>query len=493
MTENNNSSHHFDLIIIGSGPAGYVGAIRAAQLGMSVACVERDRLGGVCLNWGCIPTKALLKSAELYSEITKHGSEWGFSTPELTVDWQQVIARSRGVTETLNKGVAFLFRKNKITNITGHARITRGATANQPAEIQISDQPSDAPSQTLTATRVLIATGAHPRELPFAPFDGQTVITAKDAMLLKTQPKRMVIIGGGAIGCEFAYFYHAFGTEVTIVEMLDQLLPIEDADSAKIVQREFKKSGINIRVKHTVNAIDKSSANNTAVVTIASTDNPDKTEQIEADVVLVAVGVAGRYDGLFDDSLNIETFKNHIKVDYHEETPTYQTSVPGIYAVGDVIGPPWLAHVASAEALACIERMAGEETLGVDYNLIPGCTYCHPQVASIGKTEKTLINEGMKKGEDYTVGSVQFKGHGKAIAAGQTAGMIKILATIPNGEILGAHIVGDQATELIGEFALAMSVGATTEDIINTMHAHPTMYEAAHEAALAAEGKLIHG
>ena len=492
MTDN--STTNFDLIIVGSGPGGYVAAIRAAQLGMSVACIERDRLGGVCLNWGCIPTKALLKSAEIYSEIKNHGPEWGFTAPEITVDWKQVIARSRGVTQTLNKGIAFLFKKNKITSIQGHAKITRGSTANQQAQIEVYDQPGGSLQQTLTAGKILIATGAHPRELPFAPFNGKTIIAAKDAMTLEKQPERLLIIGAGAIGCEFAYFYHAFGTEVTIVEMLDQVLPIEDADSAKIVQREFKKSGIKIHVKHTVKAIEQSPENKNAVlVTINAVDDESKTQTIEADTVLVAVGVAGRYDGLFDDSLNIETFKNHIKVNYHKETPTYQTSVPGIYAVGDVIGPPWLAHVASAEAIACIERMAGVETLGVDYNLIPGCTYCHPQVASIGKTEKALISEGMKKGEDYSVGSIQFKGHGKAIATGQNIGMIKLLASIPNGELLGAHIVGDQATELIGEFALAMSVGATTEDIINTMHAHPTMYEAAHEAALATEGKIIHG
>jgi len=491
----NASPTHFDVIVIGSGPGGYVGAIRAAQLGMSVACIERDKLGGVCLNYGCIPTKALLKAAELYSEISNHGPDWGFTAPEISVNWQQVVARSRGVTETLNKGVAYLFKKNEITHIPGHAKITRGAAPTLPAEIQLFDRPGGAVEQTLTASKILIATGAEPRELPFAPFDGTTVIAAKEAMLLEKRPNRMVIIGAGAIGCEFAYFYHAFGTEVTLVEMLDQVLPIEDADSAKIVQREFKKSGITIKVKHTVKAIEVNPDGNGATVTIAKFgDDSAPTEQIEADVVLVAVGVRGRFDGLFDDSLNLQTFKNHIKVEYGDiDNPTYQTSVPGVYAIGDVIGPPWLAHVASEEAVACVERMNGQDPVGVDYDLIPGCTYCHPQVASIGKTERALIGSGMKKGEDYRVGSFQFKGHGKAIAAGQNVGMIKILSSIPHGEILGAHIVGDQATELIGEFALAMSVEATTDDIINTMHAHPTMYEAIHEAALAAEGKVIHG
>lgn len=491
----NPNPSHFDLIVIGSGPGGYVGAIRAAQLGMRVACIERDKLGGVCLNYGCIPTKALLKAAELYSEVSNHGSDWGFTAPEINVNWQKVISRSRGVTETLNQGVAYLFKKNKITHLQGHAKIVRGATPTLPAEVQLFDRSGGDVEQTLTGSHILIATGAEPRELPFAPFDGTTVIAAKEAMLLEKRPNRMVIIGGGAIGCEFAYFYHAFGTEITLVEMLDQVLPIEDADSAKVIQREFKKSGITIKVKHTVKAIETNADGKSATVTIVRFgDDSAPTEQIKADVVLVAVGVRGRFDGLFDDSLNLETFKNHIKVEYRDiESPTYQTSVPGVYAIGDVIGPPWLAHVASGEAVACVERMNGHAAVGVDYDLIPGCTYCHPQVASVGKTERSLMESGMKKGEDYNVGSVQFKGHGKAIATGQDVGMIKILSSIPHGEILGAHIVGDQAAELIGEFALAMSVEATTDDIINTIHAHPTMYEAIHEAALATEGKIIHG
>lgn len=486
---------HFDLIVIGSGPGGYVGAIRAAQLGMNVACIERDKLGGVCLNYGCIPTKALLKAAELYSEVAKHGADWGFEpVGGMKVDWEQLIGRSRRVTETLTSGVAYLFKKNKITHFAGHACITRGAMPTMPATLEIASSSGGTVQHHLTADRILIATGAVPRELPFAPFDEKTIISAKEAMMLSKQPEKFVIIGAGAIGCEFAYFYNAFGTEVTLIEMLDQILPIEDVESAKVVQREFKKSKINIKVKHTVLAIAINENGAGATVTIAKVDDADQTETIETDVVLVAVGVRGRFDGLFADDLNLETFKEHIKVDYRGVSePTYETSVRGVYAIGDVIGPPWLAHVASEEAVTCVERMAGHTTLGVDYDLIPGCTYCHPQVASIGKTERALVEAGMKKDLDYKVGMVNFKGHGKAIAAGQNIGMIKILTSVPHGEILGAHIVGDQATELIGEFALAMSVEATTEDIINTIHAHPTMYEAIHEAALAAEGKIIHG
>lgn len=484
---------HFDLIVIGGGPAGYVGAIRAAQLGMKVACIERDLLGGTCLNWGCIPTKALLKNAHLYEEITRHGEDWGIHAENVTFDWDKVIGRSRQAASTLNGGIGFLFKKNNITWHEGHARITRGSTPTRPCEVKVLDGPGGKEKETLTATRVLIATGALPRELPFAPFDRETIITSKEAMTLPKRPDKMVIVGAGAIGVEFAYFYNAFGTEVTIVEMLDRLLPIEDDDISKVLQREFKKSGINIKTGHITKAIDKKSGGG-ASVTIAKVDDDSKTETIDADVVLVAIGVRGRFDGLFDESLGIQTFKDHIKVDYlNVENPTYQTSVPGIYAIGDVIGPPWLAHVGSEEGVACVERMAGHECVGVDYDSIPGCTYCYPQVASIGKTERALIDDGMRKGEDYNVGMYQLKAHGKAIAAGENVGVVKVLTSLPYGEILGAHIIGAEATELIAEFALARSVEATAEDIINTVHAHPTMNEAVHEAALASQGRMIHG
>lgn len=495
------TSTHFDLIVIGGGPGGYVGAIRASQLGMKTACIERDRLGGVCLNWGCIPTKALLRNAELYAEMTRHGSEWGIEADNLRCNWEQVIGRSRGVADTLNKGIGFLFKKNAITHIEGHARITRGAQgAEHPCEVVVLDQPNGTIRQTLTASKVLVATGAHPRELPNVPFDGQVVIAAKEAMTMSARPERLLIVGGGAIGVEFAYFYNAFGTQVTIVEMLDHLLPIEDAEIARVLEREFKKSRITVKTGYTVNAVDvkkapgKSHRPGSATVTISRATDGSKLETLEADVVLVAIGVRGRYDGLFADSLGIETFKDHLKVDYRNvENPTYATSVPGVYAIGDVIGPPWLAHVASEEAVACVERMAGHACLGIDYDLIPGCTYCHPQVASIGRNEEALRAAGMEVGRDYAVGSYQLKAHGKAIAAGANVGMVKVLTAVPNGEILGAHIIGDQATELIAEFGLAMHLEATIDDVINTLHAHPTMYEANHEAALAARGRLIHG
>lgn len=486
------SETQFDLIVIGGGPGGYVGAIRAAQLGMKVACVERDRLGGVCLNWGCIPTKALLKNAYLYKEVAQHGKDWGFEFDRLTHNWTKVIQRSRGVADQLNKGIEYLFKKNKIAHFPGHAKITRAAKPTLPCEVQVFDKPGGSRQHTLTAPKVLIATGSVPRELPFAPFDGTTIIAAKEAMTLPVQPRRMLIVGAGAIGVEFAYFYNAFGTEVTLVEMLERLLPIEDDDISKVLEREFKKSGINIRTGHITKKIEKTKGG--LAVTIAATGDESKTETIEADVVLVAIGVRGRYDGLFDSSLNIETFKDHIKVAYRGvEDPTYQTSAPGIYAVGDVIGPPWLAHVASEEAVACVERMNGHDCVGVDYDSIPGCTYCHPQVASIGRTERALKEEGLVAGKDYNVGTYQLKAHGKAIAEGENVGQVKLLTSIPHGEILGAHLIGAEATELIAEFALARSLEATAEDIINTVHAHPTMNEAVHEAALASVGRMIHG
>jgi len=492
MNTNENATH-FDLIVIGAGPGGYVAAIRAAQLGMNVACIERDALGGVCLNWGCIPTKALIQNAEIFRTMS-NAAEWGIHHDNLRFEWSEVIARSRKVAETLSKGIAYLFKKNNITHLSGHAKITRGASSLKPCEVVMSDQPGGTVQSTLTADKVLISTGAVPRELPFARFDGKTIITAKEAMTLPEQPKEMVIVGAGAIGVEFAYIYNAFGTKVTLVEMLPQLLPIEDADIAKVLAREFKKSKIGVKTNRIVRAIEPKSGSNGVSVTLTHPTDDSKTETIEADVVLVAIGVRGRFDGLFDDSLGLETFKDHIKVEYREvDQPTYQTTVPGIYAIGDVIGPPWLAHVASEEGMACVERMMGHDCLGVDHDSITSSTYCQPQVASIGKTEKALKEEGLVKGEDYDVGSYQLKAHGKAVATGHNVGLVKILTSRPHGEILGAHIVGDQATEIIGEMTLARHVEATIQDIIDTVHAHPTMHEAVHETALDCLGRIVHG
>jgi dihydrolipoamide dehydrogenase len=490
-------SKHFDIVVIGGGPGGYVGAIRAAQLGMKTACIERDKLGGVCLNWGCIPTKALLHNAELYTEAITHGKDWGINVEKVSVDWAKVVGRSRDITGKLNNGVAFLFKRNKIEHLQGHAKIVAGKTAHGPCKIEVYEPSGDYYHGTadakklklvVTCDKIVVATGAAPRELPFAKFDGKTIISSYDAMNLPKKPASMVIVGSGAIGMEFAYFYNAFGTKVTVVEMVDRILPIEDDDISKIAQRAFTKQGIAFHTGHTLKAVEK--VKNGVKVTIVDVKDETKTQTLESELVLIAVGVAGRFDGLFDEKLGIKTEKGHIKTDYKDvPEPTYKTSVPGIYAIGDVIGPPWLAHVASEEAVACVERMAGHHTLGMDYNAVPGCTYCNPQIASIGMTERDVKAKGIK----YKVGKYPLQAHGKAIAVGATEGLVKIITSEPYGEILGAHIIGEDASELIAEMGLAIRLEATAEDIISTVHAHPTMAESIHEAALGTEGRMIHG
>lgn len=490
-------TRHFDLLVIGSGPGGYVGAIRAAQMGMKVACIERDKLGGVCLNWGCIPTKALLHNAELYAEAITHGKEWGLDIkPDgVRVDWERVVGRSRGVTTQLNNGIAFLFKKNKIEHISGHARIVSGKSAAGPCKVQVQKPTGHyyggtaeaGASETVTADRILIATGASPRQLPGAPADGKTIITSYEAMNLPKRPASMVIVGSGAIGMEFAYFFNAFGTKVTVVEMMDRILPVEDDDISAAARKAFEKQGMTILTGSTVKAVEK--GKDGAKVTVVDVKDASRSQVLQAEVVLVAIGVKGRFDGLFDPSLGIRVEKDHLWTDYREKKePTYQTSVPGIYAIGDVIGPPWLAHVASEEAVACVERMKGHHTLGVDYDAFPGCTYCNPQIGSIGLTERECKAKGLK----YKVGKYSLKAHGKAIAVGATEGMVKIITSEPYGEILGAHILGEDASELIAEIGLAKRLEATAEDIISTVHAHPTMAESIHEAALATEGRAIH-
>ncbi|MEM1107628.1 MAG: dihydrolipoyl dehydrogenase [Planctomycetota bacterium] len=496
-------STNFDLIVVGGGPAGYVAAIRAAQLGKSVACVERDALGGVCLNWGCIPTKALIAGAEMYSKIQHEGEAFGIKVEGLGYDWDKIIGRSRGVAGNLSNGIKFLFKKNKISHFAGHAFIpTTGKVAvydhadvdssidpkrpaidqDMPAEVRFKSKPRE----VLTADKILIATGASPRALPGAPFDGEKIITSKEAMNLPEKPEKLLVVGSGAIGMEFAYFYNAFGTQVTVVEMLDRVLPVEDHDVSKAAEKAFKKQGVNILTGHVTKSIEKTDAGIKAV--IAKADDDSKTQEIEADKVLVAIGVRGRFDGLFEEQLGIELFKGHIKVDYHAPGADYQTSVPGIYAVGDVIGPPWLAHVASEEAILCVERMYGHEAPDVDYASIPGCTYCNPQVASIGLTEQACQEQGL----EINVGKFPFQASGKAQALGETEGFVKLISGAKHGEILGAHMIGEGVTEMIAEMGLARRLEATAEELISTMHAHPTMSEAVHEAALGTDGRMIH-
>jgi len=511
---------HFDVVVIGGGPGGYVGAIRAAQLGYKVACVERNKLGGVCLNWGCIPSKALLSNAELMEKL-EHRKAWGLKIEgEIGFDWDQVIGRSRETAKKLNGGVKYLFKKNKIEHIEAHAKITKGAK-DGPCEIEVYGcevqeeltsapaTPEDKPKETITADRVIIATGSVARELPFAEFDGDKVWGAREAMYNSERPESMVLIGSGAIGIEFGYVYHAYGTKVTVVEMMDRMLPAEDEEISAAMMKHYKKSGMEFELGHVATDVEKTKKGVKVTIAPFKDGDPDKSKAktIEADKVLLAIGVRGRYDGLFDDSLGIEIVKDHIKTDYvplGPESPmepaalTYRTSVEGIYAVGDVIGAPWLAHVASEEAILCVERFAhadgklDHEPIPLDYTTIPGCTYCHPQVASIGFTERDLKARGMTKGEDYEVGKFPFSANGKAIAAMHTEGMVKIIRGLPRGEILGAHIMGESATELIAELSVARRLEATTEELIATVHAHPTLHEAVHEAALDSEGRVIH-
>ncbi|MGD1916219.1 MAG: dihydrolipoyl dehydrogenase [Phycisphaerales bacterium] len=508
---------HFDVVVIGSGPGGYVGAIRAAQLGYKPACIERAKLGGVCLNWGCIPSKALLSNAELMEKLHEK-QEWGMKiTGKIGFDWDQVIGRSREVAGKLNQGVGFLLKKNKIEHIQASAKIVSPAKGKTPAKIEIYDcevqeertdapaKPAAKPRETITADKVIIATGSVARDLPFAKFgDSEHIWGAREAMFNKSFPKSLIVVGSGAIGMEFGYFYHAYGTKVTVVEMMDRIMPVEDDDVSQAMLRFYKKAGIEFKLGMASTAVDTNAKGVKVTVAPFKDGKADesKKEVLEADKLLLAVGVKGRFDGLFDDKLGLETVKDHIKTDYDpanlgEQRIDYKTNLEGIYASGDVIGAPWLAHVASEEAILCVERFAWKEgkldhePIPMDYSIIPGCTYCHPQVASIGYTERALKEKGLKAGQDYQAGKFPFSALGKAIATRHTDGFCKIIRGLPRGEILGAHIMGDQATELIAELSLARRLEATTEEIIATVHAHPTMHESVHEAALASEGRVI--
>lgn len=491
----------FDLVVIGGGPAGYVGAIRAAQLGMNVACVERGQLGGVCNNWGCIPTKALLAQAEFYARLKHEAADWGVLADNVRHDWKKVIARSRGVAELGSKGIGSLFKKHKITHVQGHARILK------PGQVDVFKAPSGVESSwslqadadaaganekidSLRCRNILIATGAIARTLPGAEYDGTTILGARDAMSVADQPRSLIVIGAGAIGMEFAYFYNAFGTKVTVVEMMDRVLPVEDVDSCAAVEKSFRRQGIHVLTAHKTTAVRKTGSG--VEVDVVAIENESKKQTLKADKVLVAIGVRGRFEDLLGPEVKVETVKDHIKVDYRKPASDYSTSVKGIYAVGDVIGPPWLAHVASEEAVTCVERLAGHRAPDIDYDAIPGCTYCIPQVASVGRTEQALQAAGQKAGEHYTVGKFPFLASGKARAAGSTEGFVKILAEKKTGELLGVHMVGEHVTELIAEMVLAKRLEATTDEIIATMHAHPTLSEATHEAALGTRGRMLH-
>lgn len=462
----------FDVAVLGGGPGGYVAGIRAAQLGYKTAVIEKDNLGGICLNWGCIPTKSLLRNAEIYDLMKNHSDEFGFKIDGLSFDFSKIIKRSRDVSNKVTSGVEFLMRKNKIDRIKGFGKFKNKNT------IEVFDE-KEKLIETVSADKIIIATGAHPKQIPSIPVDRKNIITSREAMSLKTQPKDMIIIGAGAIGVEFAYFYSVLGTNVTIIEMMDSLVPVEDKEVSQTLERSFKKKKIKI---YTSTKVLKAEVKSKKVkVTI---EKNGKEEILETDIVLNAIGVEGNIEGFGLDKIGVEIEKGHIKVD----KSTYQTNVEGLYAIGDVIGPPWLAHVASAEGIYCVENFKGLNPSQIDYESIPGCTYCQPQIGSIGLTEEKAKKEGF----EIKVGKFPFSASGKSAAIGEREGFVKIIFGAKYGEILGAHIIGPEATELIAELGLAKSLEADFETIIKTVHAHPTLSESVMEAAANAYGESIH-
>ena len=464
---------NFDLIVIGSGPGGYVAAIRASQLGMNVAVIERESLGGICLNWGCIPTKALLKSAQVFNYLN-HAADYGIKIEgNATADFDGMISRSRGVAENMSKGVQFLMKKNKINVIMGNATLGRGK------KVIVTD--NEGKKKEYTAEHIIISTGARARELPNLPLDGTKIIEYRKAMSLEKKPKSMVVVGAGAIGVEFAYFYNSIGCKVTIVEFLEQgLLPREDKEVSKELTKIFKKSGIDVLANTSVEKVDTSGKG--CKVHIKSRKD-GKEDVIECDVVLSSAGIAPNTENLGLETLGIETDKGFIKVDEY-----YRTNVPGIYAIGDVIPTPALAHVASAEGITCVEKIAGHHPETIDYNNIPSCTYCMPEVASTGYTEEAAKEAGY----EIKVGKFPFSASGKATAAGAKEGFVKVIYDARYGELLGAHMIGYNVTEMIAEIVAARKLETTGHEILKAIHPHPTMSEAVMEATAAAYGEVIH-
>lgn len=457
------------LIVIGGGPGGYVAAIRAAQLGFSVQLIERENLGGICLNWGCIPTKALLKSAEVL-EYLLQAESYGIQASAPSVDFSKVIARSRSVADKMSRGVEFLMRKNKIEVIKGTAKLTSGPTV----EVQLAD----GKTQTYTAPYIILATGGRAANLPHIQIDGKSVIGYREAMTLPKQPESLLVIGAGAIGVEFSYFYHTLGTRVTLVEALPHILPREDEEVAKELEKIYRKKGLTILTSTQVTEVQK-----TRKGIKATLQTPKETLQVEADLALLAVGITPNTEHLGLEALGIQTEKGRIQVDAF-----YQTSVPGIYAIGDVLPTPALAHVASMEGIICVEKIAGLDPQPLDYSTIPSCTYCQPEVASMGLTEKAA----REKGYEIKVGKFPYTASGKASALGKNEGFVKLIFEAKYGELLGAHIIGPNATEMIGELIVARRLETTGHELAKTIHPHPTLSEAIMEAAAAAYGEVIH-
>jgi len=466
----------FDVVVIGSGPGGYVTAIRAAQLGFKTAIVEKAYLGGICNNWGCIPTKALLRSAEIFHYM-KHAKDYGLSADNVSFDPKAVIARSRAVVKRLNGGVEFLMNKNKITIIWGNATLEGGG--------KFSVKKTDAPAPkgalgegSYQAKHIIVATGARPRVLPGLEGDKKLVWTYFEAMNPDKMPKSLLVVGSGAIGIEFASFYRTLGAEVTVVEVLPQIMPVEDAEIAGFARKQFEKQGIKILTGAKVTKLDKGADNVTATID----DGKGKTEQITVDRVISAVGVVGNIEGFGLEKLGVKTDRGCIVIDGYGKT-----NVPGIYAIGDVAGPPMLAHKAEHEGIICVEAIKGLHPHPMDKLMIPGCTYCHPQVASVGLTEA----KAKEAGKDIRVGRFPFVGNGKAIAQGEDQGMVKVIFDKKTGQLLGAHMVGSEVTELIQGFVVAMNLETTEEELFHTIFPHPTISETMKEAVLDAYGRVL--
>jgi len=459
----------YDLIIIGSGPGGYVTAIRASQLGFKVAIVEKEKLGGICLNWGCIPTKALLKSAQVYDYL-KHVDEYGLKAKEIDKDFTAVVQRSRNVAEGMSKGVQFLMKKNKIDVIDGFGTIKPGK------KVDVADNKGKIVEYS--ADHIIIATGARSRELPFLPIDGKKVIGYREAMTLPKQPKKMIVVGSGAIGVEFAYFYKAMGTEVTIVEFLPNLVPLEDEDISKQFERSFKKSGIKVMTNSSVTSVDTSGKG------IKATVKTKKGEEVlEADIILSAVGIKTNIENIGLESVGIATDKDKILVNKF-----YQTNIPGYYAIGDVVDGPALAHVASAEGITCVEKIGGLNPESIDYGNIPGCTYATPEIASVGMTEAQAKDAGF----ELKIGKFPFSASGKAQAAGTSDGFVKVIFDAKYGEWLGCHMIGAGVTDMIAEAVLGRKLETTGHEVLKAIHPHPTMSEAVMEAVADAYDEVIH-
>lgn len=459
---------NYDVIVIGSGPGGYVTAIRASQLGFKTAVIEKENLGGICLNWGCIPTKALLKSAQVF-EYLHHAQEYGINASNVQADFNAVIKRSRGVAEGMSKGIQFLMKKNKIDVIMGTAKVKPGK------KVEVS---ADGKSTTYEGKHIIIATGARSRQLPNLPQDGKKIIGYREAMNLPTQPKSMVVVGSGAIGSEFAYFYATMGTKVTIVEFLPNLVPVEDEEVSKQLEKSFKKIGMEVMTEASVESVDTKGAG--CKVNI-KTKTGNVT--IDAEIVLSAVGIEANISNLGLEETGIKTDKGKILTDKF-----YATNVPGYYAIGDCVGGQALAHVASAEGIICIEKIKGMHVDALDYNNIPGCTYCQPEIASVGFTEK----KAKEAGYQIKVGKFPFSASGKAKAAGAADGFVKLIFDAKYGELLGAHMIGANVTEMIAECVAVRKLETTGHELIKTVHPHPTMSEAIMEAAAAAYGEVIH-